>query len=88
MVSLRKILWSAAYPHLALRQLRRVRSSRARHHIIGEVPFMPPAAVRGLRGLLDGAELMIEYGSGGSTIILPPPSSPPPPSAALRACAS
>lgn len=30
---------------------------------------MPPAAVRGLRGLLDGAELMIEYGSGGSTIM-------------------
>jgi hypothetical protein len=30
---------------------------------------MPAVAVSGLRGLLDGAGLMIEYGSGGSTIM-------------------
>lgn len=69
MLTLKKLAWMAARPKSALAQIRQVRAMQVSRHVIGDEPFMQPAAIQGLRGLLGEARLMVEYGAGGSTIM-------------------
>lgn len=69
MVSIAKMAWMAQRPLWALKQIRRVKALQAYPHEISDEPRMPGAVVEGLRELLRGATLMVEYGAGGSTIL-------------------
>jgi hypothetical protein len=68
-MSFRKLAWSLRNPRKAIEQIREVKALQAYQHEIRAEPLMPAPAVAGLRELLHDAQLMIEYGCGGSTIM-------------------